>query len=244
MFDDLPVANEEEVPHYLSVLPFNLIASFEFPVAPEADDDDDEDEDPDDPDNTGDDDDEDDDDPDAGGDKGKGKKSKDDDPEGKGRAARQAARYRTQRNEARAELERIKAKHEGDKEASEKLVEAEARAEEAEQKLRQAGINLAVVKHSSKLKFRDVEDAIAHVERKLGKDVDEEDVDDEVKELLEGLAKAKPYLLETDKPSDDDDEDDDEPKPPSGSSTRKKKKSKHELDEDALAKKFPALATR
>lgn len=123
-------------------------------------------------------------------------------------------------------------------EAQEKAAAQEAKVTKLATKLAKQAVDSAIIKHGSKLRFRDIDDALSLVDRELI-DVDQDEDEPEnveideasVLDALKKLAKKKPHLLLA--------EGDEEPS--GGNLGRGSTKDKDELDDEALRKKYPAL---
>ena len=117
---------------------------------------------------------------------------------------------------------------------------AQTKAAKLATRLRDTKLDNSIIKLANGMNFVDVDDALRLIDRDAVElDQDEDDPSDieidekSVKVALEALLKAKPHLLkgEQQKP----------PPPKSGSKTGGGEKSKEQLDEEALASKYPAL---
>jgi len=130
-----------------------------------------------------------------------------------------------------------KDKTETDK-AKEEATKASAKAERLATRLREQAVDTEIIKAGTKLKFRDLDDALKLINRDdIEIDQDEEDPSDisvdakSVEDALKALAKAKPHLLVAEGSGER-----------SGSKFNGGKKSQDELDDEALKAKYPALA--
>lgn len=145
---------------------------------------------------------------------------------------------------AKKELAR-KTKKEGTTE--ERATESEAKATRLAGRLRTNAVDLEITKAAQSLGFRDVDDALALVNRSdidVDQDDDEpEDVvvdEDSVMDALKALAKKKKHLIRH--ASDDDEADDlDEVEGASGSKMKGKRKKDDPMSEAALRERYPAL---
>lgn len=132
--------------------------------------------------------------------------------------------------EAKDKTETDKAKDEATK-ASDKAVKLAA-------KLRETAINNEIIKAGTKLKFRDLDDALKLVDMDdIEVDQDDDDPSDisvdatSVEAALKKLAKAKPHLLVAEGSGEK-----------TGSKFAGGQKSQETLDEEALKSRYPALA--
>lgn len=186
--------------------------------------------------------DDDDDDDDSGDDKGE-KGDKDSGNEGLKSALRKERQERRRLDkELKAALKfkedaESKDKTETDK-AKDSEAKATAKAEKLATKLRTNAVDTEIIKLGTKLKFRDLDDALKLVNRDdIEIDQDEEDPSDitidskTVEQALKDLAKAKPHLLVAEGSTER-----------SGSKFAGGKKSQDELDDEAIKAKYPALA--
>lgn len=130
-----------------------------------------------------------------------------------------------------------KDKTETDK-AKDEATKASARADRLTTRLREQAVDTEIIKAGTKLKFRDLDDALKLINREdIEIDQDEDDPSDitvdvkSVEDALKALAKNKPHLLVAEGSTER-----------SGSKFAGGKKSQDELDEDALRGKYPALA--
>lgn len=150
------------------------------------------------------------------------------------------AKYRRQRNEARAELRRVKAELDGKKQDS-----------KADKRVRRVQEELAFVKAAAAEGVKDVEAAWKLADREMLRW--EQEGDDNPPQLTgveEAVAKVLdryPYVAGEARSTDGDDEDD-RVRPPSattsGRATNGPKKGTKELDRGYLERKFPALQKR
>lgn len=182
------------------------------------------------------------------------------------KSAQQAARYRVQRNEARAARDAAKAKitelegkladavknGAGDETLKAKVTELETqlaekgtKLSELESKLKGAGVTVQVAEAVKALKIKDNVDYVVWLLGKEGLDETDE-ADGKIEELdkhLKRLVKSKALSVRGDE--DDDDETDDDANRTSGRSSGRtmngKRKSKRNLDRATLESKYPAL---
>jgi len=139
---------------------------------------------------------------------------------------------------ATAKLEELSAKDKSETDkAKDDATKASAKADKLAARLRTTAVDNVVIKLSSKLKFRDIDDALQLINRDdVEIDQDDDDPSDitvdeaSVKAALEKLAKRKPHLIGADGQEEK-----------SGSKFNGKKKSDKEADDDALRAKYPAL---
>lgn len=151
------------------------------------------------------------------------------------KAAKDAQRALRQ---AQAKLDEVSAKDKSETDrAKDDAAKASTKAEKLASKLRETAVDNVVIKLGSKLKFRDIDDALQLINRgEIEIDQDEDDPSDitvdeaSVKAALEKLAKRKPHLIGADGQGE-----------PSGSKFNGKKKSDKDADDDALRAKYPAL---
>ena len=180
------------------------------------------------------------DDDDKGGDEGKGK----------GNEGLKSALTKERKERRRLERENKRlAKAQKDREDAEKDDATKAKDEAAAEKtksaklanrLRDTALDNSIIKLANGMNFADIDDALKLIDRDdIDIDQDEDDPSDieidekTVKEALEALAKRKPHLLKSENG---------ERKPPkSGSKTGGGEKTKEQLDDEALAARYPAL---
>lgn len=141
-----------------------------------------------------------------------------------------ALRKKTEDAEGKEKSDADKAKDEASK--------ATTKAQKLAEKLKIAAVDNAVTKLAGKLKFRDIDDALALVNREeidVEQDEDEPDLVEidmkTVEEALKDLAKRKPHLIVAEGQGS-----------PSGGKFGGGRKSQQDMDEETLAKTYPALA--
>lgn len=156
---------------------------------------------------------------------------------------------RQQRREAQRELKKLGKSPEQKKEAEEEAEQLRQQVSAGDEKsgklaakLLRNTIDGAIVKEATKLKFRDVDDAVSNISRDdIDWEQDEDDpsevtVDsDSVKDAVKALAKAKPYLIQAPGEGGGGDA--------SGSSFGggRSNKSGQELSDETLMTQYPAL---
>ena len=130
-----------------------------------------------------------------------------------------------------------KEKSESDK-AKEDASKAESKAQKLAERLKESAIDNAIIKLSSKLKFRDTDDALKLIDRdSIEVDQDEDDPtkieldEDSVKSALESLAKLKPHLILADGQG----------APSGGKFNGGRGKSQQELNDSALTERYDAF---
>lgn len=191
----------------------------------------------------------------------------DEDDEKDSRPHRQAARYRTQRNELRKELAEVRAELQAirnkdkpaDELASEELTNARKERDSLAEVNRIMSAQLAFFKTNTGITWVDPSDAFALAEREgLFDDVIDEDGTVDTRELRRGLrdlAKRKKYLVKSeptrgrkDEDETEGDDDDDEPRSSRKSAPkmngRRKGGDKDKVSREALAARFPVLRSR
>lgn len=193
------------------------------------------------PDDDSDDDDEDEEDEDDEDDENKGKKGDE------GNAGLKSALQKERRDRRKLEKENRrltklnKEKEDAEKDdttkATERATTAETKAERLAVRLKDTALDNVIIKLAAD--FIDVDDALSLIDRDLIEvEQDEDDPSDieidkkSVKKALDALKESKPHLVKKDgKP----------PPPKSGSKFSGGEKSKEQLDEEALAERYPAL---
>jgi hypothetical protein len=166
----------------------------------------------------------------------------------------EAARYRNERNQIKSAFDeqaaRLKELEDKDRSKEEKL-ERDNKELVAERDALKAALNdtrleLAFTKAAVDMKFEDPDLALLAVKRDQGKDefkVDDDGRVEGMKEALQKLAKAKPFLVRKEGGGDDDKRRDDKKSTTKsgGDDIGDGDKDDKGLDNEALAKKYPAL---
>lgn len=170
------------------------------------------------------------------------------DPEKK-RLSDEAAKHRTKAKQLQDELDKATKwrREQEDKDKSELELaqrtaqEQSARAETAEREREAYKVELSFFKSGSASQFRDPADALKFLDLgSLEKDDDGSIVASAMKKAVEDLVKEKPYLARS---ADDDDFGSDDQQP-SGDANSGKRRRKTDTTQQALIKKFPALASK